>query len=83
MKLALTTIVAAALLTGCSEPQKAESVLRASGYTDIQIEGYSFFGCSKDDVFKTAFKAKGPTGVPVSGVVCSGLFFKGSTVRLD
>lgn len=75
-------IAAAVLISGCSDSTGAKRALEQSGYSDIQTTGYSFFGCDKNDAYHTGFIAKGPTGKPVEGVVCSGVF-KGSTVRLD
>ena len=69
-------------LTACSDDQGAHKALKGAGYTDIMTDGYSFFGCGKDDMYHTKFTAKGPSGVQVSGVVCGGVF-KGSTIRTD
>ncbi len=72
----------AVTLAGCSSSKDANKALNAAGYKNIETHGYSVFGCSEDDTFKTKFTATGPTGVPVEGVVCSG-WFKGSTIRTD
>lgn len=69
-------------LTGCSSDNDARRALEGAGYTNIQTTGYSFFGCGKEDSFRTGFTAVGPSGVAVSGVVCSG-WFKGATIRTD
>lgn len=79
----ITAIVALALLAGCSQPETAERVLSEAGYTDIKTQGYGWLECGKDDFFHTSFTAKGPTGKHVKGVVCSGMFFKGSTIRIS
>lgn len=76
-------LCAALLLSGCSDPTAATKALTGAGYTQIQITGHSWFGCGKDDSYSTGFEAKGPTGVPVKGAVCSGLFFKNSTIRTE
>lgn len=79
-----TTIAAAVLLclitAGCTNEDKARHALEGAGYTRIEMQGYSLFGCGKDDQFSDEFSALGPTGKPVSGVVCSG-WFKGATIR--
>lgn len=77
-------LIAAALLalTACVGQDRAARVLKEQGYTDIEITGYRWLGCSDDDQFHAGFKAKSPAHVPVTGVVCSG-FTKGSTIRLD
>ncbi len=51
------------------------------GFSDIRTTGYKWFACSEGDWYHTGFVAINPQGVEVSGVVCSGLFFKNSTVR--
>lgn len=71
-------------------PVQAESDdvrrLRDAGYTDIVIgNGPSpLFMCGKDDsiFFSSSFTAKGPSGRPVRGVLCGGMF-KGATIRLE
>jgi hypothetical protein len=70
-------------VVACSDNDGAREVLRKAGYTDIKTDGYAFWGCSDSDTYSTKFKAKGPTGVEVSGVVCSGAFFKSNTIRID
>ena len=80
MKFILLT--AAIILAGCTQPDHARKVLESAGYTEIQMQGYDWINCSEDDMYRDKFTAKGPTGKPISGVVCAG-FFKGSTIRLD
>lgn len=83
MRNAIALTLTLALLAGCTQTDDAVRVLESAGYTDVQLDGYDFFNCSKDDFYKTKFRAKGPNGKPVSGVVCAGLLFKGATVRLN
>lgn len=73
----------AMLSFGCSQPDKATRILTDEGYTHIEITGWRPFSCGKDDDFATGFRAIAPSGHEVTGVVCSGLFFKAATVRLD
>jgi len=80
MKFAI--LIAAVLLAGCTQTDRASAALADAGYTDIQITGYAFFACAEKDTFSTGFTAKGPSGRKVSGAVCSG-FLKGQTIRLD
>lgn len=61
---------------------KAEQVLEANGYTEIELTGYAMFSCSDGDTFKTGFRAKSPAGQQVKGAVCSG-WLKGATIRLN
>jgi hypothetical protein len=67
--------------TGCTNRKDAERALTAQGFKNITYTGYDFFGCSEDDFYHTGFKAKNTEGIPVSGTVCSGLFFKNATIR--
>jgi hypothetical protein len=75
-------IVASLVLSACTNGDGAVRALEGAGYTNIKITGYRLTGCHDDDTFRTGFKATGPTGKPVTGVVCSGIF-KGSTIRTD
>ena len=83
MKTAMTLALCTALLAGCTQTDDAVRALESAGYTDVQLDGYDFFFFFEDDFYKTKFRAKGPNGKPVSGVVCAGLLFKGATVRLN
>jgi hypothetical protein len=74
-------VVALISAAGCTDPQSARKALLAAGYSNVEITGYDWFACSKDDTYSTAFRATGPTGVQVEGAVCQGLLFKGSTIR--
>lgn len=82
-------LIAIVTLSGCwmDDPEGAIRVLRSAGYTKIQLTGYRFTGCSKDDNLHTGFEAVGPTGMPVTGVVCGQFVIagwpKGSTIRID
>lgn len=81
-KIAITIALAASVLAGCTQPETAKRALEAQGFSDIQMKGYAFFGCGKDDLYSDKFTAKNAKGAPVSGVVCGGLL-KGATVRFD
>ena len=76
-------ILAAMFVSGCTDAPKATAVLTAQGYKNIQITGYNFFACSKDDFYHTGFTAISPNGQSVSGTACQGLLFKGTTLRFD
>lgn len=69
-------------LVGCTNGDGAVRALEGAGYTNIKITGYRITGCHDDDTFRTGFRATGPSGKLVTGVVCSGIL-KGSTIRLD
>jgi hypothetical protein len=68
----------------CTDDGAALATLRASGYTNIRLTGYDWFGCSKDDGTCTGFEATGPTGVRTHGAVGCGFWScsKGCTVRV-
>lgn len=70
------------ILAACTDKHGAARALNQAGYSQIHIGGYDFTSCGKGDDYATRFEALGPTGVPVSGAVCSGVF-KGHTIRLD
>lgn len=72
----------AVVLLGCTNGEGAVRALEGAGYTNIKITGYRVFGCSEDDLSHTGFTATGPSGKPVTGVVCGGLL-KGATIRTD
>lgn len=79
-------ISALLLLAGCTDPDGSRDVLEAAGYSDVQIvERPNWFSsnCGERDSYSTHFRAKGPTGIGVEGVVCSqGSYGKGATVRI-
>lgn len=83
MKKTLALLALAACLAGCTEPKHTAEILAINGYTNVQITGYAWFACSKDDWYHTGFTALGPTGLPIKGCVCSGLLFKNSTIRFE
>jgi len=69
------------ILTGGISEESANKALRAQGFTDIKITSYQFFDCSEDDFYHTGFTTKNIYGDLVEGTVCSGIFFKNSTIR--
>jgi hypothetical protein len=73
-------VIVLVIATACTDESGATRALQSSGFSDITITGYEVFGCGKDDLSATGFRAKSPVGRPVSGVVCCGLL-KGCTVR--
>ena len=81
-KMIFLVVVVVALLSGCTQPEKATRALEGSGYTNVNITGFNWFGCDKNDSFHTGFTATGANGKPVEGVVCGNLF-KGATIRVD
>jgi hypothetical protein len=83
MKKLLLVLSVLALLTGCTNPNKAKNLLDDLGFTDIEITGYRWFACSKEDLYHTGFIARGPSGKRISGTVCDGWILRNATVRYD
>lgn len=79
----ITVIALAFLALGCTQQDKAQRLLTSQGYTNIEMTGYRFFSCGRDDTYHDGFKATSPVGQPTEGTVCTGMFFKGSTIRFD
>lgn len=75
-------ILAGAILSGCTDGKTTRRALENQGFTNIEITGWAPFSCADEDIFRTGFRAIGPTGRVVRGTVCSG-FFKGATIRFD
>jgi len=77
----LTLILITVYLTSCGvNPNEGRRVLESQGLSKVEIGGWSFFGCSERDTFRSKFTAVGVNGKPVNGVLCSS-FLKGVTVR--
>lgn len=81
--LAVVAGVAALLTTACTDPDGARKTLEGAGYTNITTGGYAAWSCSDDDNYATEFTATGPTGLPVKGAVCRGLWMKNATIRFE
>lgn len=71
------------LLWPKTRPELTTTLLERQGYKNIEIVGYSWFGCGRGDIWQTKFII--PANPPknpqeLNGVACKGLF-KGTTVR--
>ena len=77
----IIVLIIALFFSACTNKEDAENALMNEGMTNIKITGYSFFTCSKDDFYHTGFTAINSKGRKVEGTVCSGILFKGSTIR--
>ena len=75
-------VVLSLISFGCftNEPDTRRT-LDDSGYTDVEITGYSYWACGKDDTYHTGFRAKNVKGKTVEGTVCCGMWTKGCTIR--
>jgi hypothetical protein len=71
----------------CTSSDRAVSTLKAEGFTNVTLTGWSPTRCSGDDDTCTGFAAIGPTGNAVRGAVGCGYDFggcgKGCTVRIE
>lgn len=68
---------------GCPQSRRAQDVAESQGYTDIEVDrsgGYGF-QCGQD-WHATGFTGRSSSGQIVEAVVCSGLMFKGDTIRV-
>lgn len=77
-------------IRGCCAPilwqdkTGTEELLNSLGYNEVEFTGYGWFKCSDDDFYQTGFIVTDPsTEEQLSGTVCDGLIFKGSTIRWD
>ena len=72
------------VISSCTDVDSATKVIKSAGYHPIEIGGYSWLSCSDDDFYQTKFKAySADSSMIVTGCVCEGFWFKGSTIRLD
>jgi len=76
-------VISVLALNSCTDETEAQRILSANGYTNIEFTGRAWFACAESDTYATGFKAKGPTGQSIEGAVCSGLFWKNSTIRFN
>lgn len=73
------------VVTDTPDVSRAQRVLEAEGFFDIQMTGVSLVGCEKRDSIVTSetFRATSSGHKLVTGRVCCGLVFRGCHVRLD
>ena len=83
MKRLIFALLMLSIVAGCTNKDKTRQLLESHGMTNIEVGGYALWGCSEDDEVRTKFRATTATGQEVSGVVCSGILFKGATIRYD
>ena len=81
MKKLVFVAMLAAVMAGCSSSEDAHRALENAGFSNIQITGYNWLSCGKDDFYHTGFIATNPAGKTVEGTVCSGLLIKDATIR--
>ena len=71
------------LLNACTKADDIRKYAEEQGWKSYTVTGYRWLACSKDDFYHTGFTAVTRDGKTVTGVICSGAFFKGATMRLD
>ena len=81
----LVLILICVILWVCTNTNKEEArqALQANSFRSIQLQGYKWFACAKDDWSHTGFTAINVNGQIVEGVVCCGLLFKNCTIRFN
>ena len=80
--LVLAVVMVVVFVLGRPSDEDIHRVLSGAGYTQVELTGFKFLGCAKEDSYRIGFLAIGSDGKPVSGLVCS-TPFKGHTVRVD
>ena len=65
---------------GCPQSRRAQDVAESQGYTDIEVDRSGGYG--GQDWHATGFTGRSSSGQIVEAVVCSGLMFKGDTIRV-
>jgi hypothetical protein len=63
-------IIAAGVLSGCTDEDGAFHTLAIGGYTNITITGSVWFSGCLGEAYQTGFVAINPNKAVVSGVVC-------------
>jgi hypothetical protein len=69
-------------------PQVAVNTLETQGYSQITITDHHYVavglqGCGTEDAAKFDAEAVNPAGRRVALFVCTGMFFKGATIRTN
>lgn len=73
-------LVAATMISGCTNTNKTRETLDNLGFKNIQVGGYAWFACGDDYTYATHFSATNPNGKLVRGAVCCGIL-KGCTAK--
>lgn len=75
-------LIAVISLSGCTDDAGTKKILTDNGYTDVEVKGYGWVACGRDEIYSTEFTAISSSGYRVKGTVCKG-FLKGSTIRFE
>lgn len=70
-------------LASCSDEENARYFVQNAGYSSVRMYGSPWFsGCPQDDFYTDEFRAVGPNGRAVHGVVCTTFgFWPASHIR--
>lgn len=63
-------------------PPDTKRALKEAGYTEVTLTGYKPWACGSDSISQ-GFMGKNRDGYQISGVVCSGLIAKATTIRTN
>lgn len=63
-------------------PPDTKRALKEAGYTQVTLTGYKLWACGSDSISQ-GFTGKNRDGFEISGVVCSGLIAKATTIRTN
>lgn len=79
---AIAAVAASAFVSvrGIPDEKGAAQLLKEAGYTEVEFHGSRALACGKGELYNTAFRGRGPTGIPTTGVVCKGLW-SGAYIR--
>jgi hypothetical protein len=75
-------LISVLILSACTKQEDVEKYAKKEQWDSYEIHGYCWFGCADKDFWATSFTAR-KGGIEFEGCVCSGLFFKSTTLRLD
>ncbi len=87
----LIALVVLSIWTGrgvIASPDVAIRTLAAQGFSNVQIVDHTWFavgfrGCDEKDAARFTARATNAAGRPAEVYVCTGVFFKGGTVRVQ
>ncbi|MCD8496809.1 MAG: hypothetical protein LRZ85_01220 [Alphaproteobacteria bacterium] len=84
----LAVWVLAAAAGGLSDEgfdSEAAQLLKSKGFTPVEVGGYGWSDCGYgyNGLYATHFTAKDLVGETVTGAVCKGLIFGGSSLTID
>lgn len=77
----IVTMMWLSAVGGCTTDEvETRDTLENSGFSQIEVGDFTFFGCGHGDKYGREFRAVNPVGKHVNGIVCCG-YMKSCTVR--